>query len=254
MRHVAGDHRFITGIHNYCNRWCERCGFTARCHVYAMEQKDDDDPSARDPQNRAFWGKLQSILEQTLDMVAAWAAEQGIALEALDVEAAEHEAEQRRAAADNHELARAARRYAELVDAELAPVEDVAAASAMFSDNADEAPETIGDAVAVVRWYQYLIRVKILRALTTPSFVSELEREVDGQSDADGSIKVALIGMDHSIAAWLLLRQDLPAQADGIPQIVLHLERLRRKTELAFPEARRFVRPGFDSVPDHRLQ
>ena len=26
---------FIVGIFNYCDRWCETCAFTSRCHVFA---------------------------------------------------------------------------------------------------------------------------------------------------------------------------------------------------------------------------
>jgi hypothetical protein len=37
---LAEDPRFISGIYNYCDRWCERCPFTARCLVYAQEQQD----------------------------------------------------------------------------------------------------------------------------------------------------------------------------------------------------------------------
>ena len=31
------DQGFIPSIHNYCDRWCERCPFTSRCRAYAME-------------------------------------------------------------------------------------------------------------------------------------------------------------------------------------------------------------------------
>ncbi|MDY6990017.1 MAG: hypothetical protein SWQ30_18400 [Thermodesulfobacteriota bacterium] len=28
---LAEDNRFISGIYNYCDRWCERCACTSRC-------------------------------------------------------------------------------------------------------------------------------------------------------------------------------------------------------------------------------
>ena len=31
------DQGFIPSIHNYCDRWCERCPFTSRCRAYAIE-------------------------------------------------------------------------------------------------------------------------------------------------------------------------------------------------------------------------
>ncbi len=59
---------------------------------------------------------------------------------------------------------------------------------------------SIKDCVEVIRWYQYQLHVKLMRALMH----SDIEEILDDEypSDADGSAKVALIGMDRSIAAW----------------------------------------------------
>ncbi len=32
--------RFITGIYNYCDYWCERCAFTRRCRNYASDRAE----------------------------------------------------------------------------------------------------------------------------------------------------------------------------------------------------------------------
>lgn len=44
---MAEDPRFIPGIYNYCDRWCERCPFTMRCMLYAMDQTEQSFPNAR---------------------------------------------------------------------------------------------------------------------------------------------------------------------------------------------------------------
>ena len=44
LKELACDPRFISGIHNYCDRWCERCPLTSRCLGYAVEQQDAGDP------------------------------------------------------------------------------------------------------------------------------------------------------------------------------------------------------------------
>jgi len=36
LLNLADNPRFIPGIYNYCDRWCERCPLTARCLNYAM--------------------------------------------------------------------------------------------------------------------------------------------------------------------------------------------------------------------------
>ena len=47
---LAEDPRFIEGIYNYCDRWCERCAFTERCSLIAVQRAlalcADDDAEA----------------------------------------------------------------------------------------------------------------------------------------------------------------------------------------------------------------
>ncbi len=79
FKDLADNPNLISGIHNYCDRWCERCRFTARCAVYAAEEADpDNDPSSRDINNAAFWQKLTSIFKETQEMIAEWAEENGV--------------------------------------------------------------------------------------------------------------------------------------------------------------------------------
>ena len=37
---LEAEERFIPGIFNYCDRWCERCPQTARCRLFAMDQEN----------------------------------------------------------------------------------------------------------------------------------------------------------------------------------------------------------------------
>src|SRR5204863_4417350 len=110
---LAGNQNFISGIYNYCDRWCERCPFTSRCLVYASEKEDEEnDPESRDINNAAFWQKLTSIFEQTKEMIATWAAENGIDLNADEAKAAKEEHDRELEDARNHELSVAAEEYA----------------------------------------------------------------------------------------------------------------------------------------------
>jgi hypothetical protein len=101
---------FISGIYNYCDRWCERCQFTSRCFLYATEQadRDLDDPEVHDIRNEKFWRKLHSIFANTAELIADWAAEAGVDLDAVDA-MAEHEREI--AEAKQSELSVAAKHY-----------------------------------------------------------------------------------------------------------------------------------------------
>jgi len=254
---MAQDPQYIEGIYNYCDRWCERCPLTARCLNYAIAEKNFGDLSVRDLQNNAFWGKLKEMFQLTIAMFMEWAREQGIDLDNLDVQLAAEEEFRRRAKAENHELSKAAREYADIVDQwfdqeqSLFDQRQAALNTIVQLEVGGDEPyhevESINDAVEVIRWYQHQIYVKFMRAMTQDDVIDSIEEEVL-QKDADGSVKVALIGMDRSIGAWGRLREYFPDSTDSVLDILLHLDRLRRKAEHLFPNARSFIRPGFDTL------
>jgi len=247
---LANNPNFISGIYNYCDRWCERCPFSSRCMVYATEKEDDDgDPESRDMNNEAFWRKLASIFEETKQMMIDWAEEAGIDLSEVD-EAANERREKSRSDAFKDELAVAATGYADTVTKWFTGFDQVLNASDQAPNDADtDEIERIEDAREVIHWYQYQIAVKLMRAISSRSNEAEWPDEMDDQPrDSDGSAKVSLIGISRSIGAWRLMQICLPERSDSIKPMILELERLRQRAELRFPEARDFVRPGFDEV------
>jgi hypothetical protein len=257
IKKVAANPNFISGIYNYCDRWCERCPFTSRCLNFALGKEQFADPETRDIDNEAFWQKLTDTFQVTLDMLKEIAEQEGIDLDSLDVgEAAEQERLNEEIAA-NHECARAAAVYGEMVDNWFDSAEDLfgekedelnlKARLAIPNTNPFEEAASLKDSVDTICWYQHLIYVKITRAIE-----GDLRREpeiLDGlPRDSDGSAKVALIAIDRSIAAWGAMRYHFPEQEDAILDLLVHLDRLRGKIEKAFPDARAFVRPGFDTT------
>jgi hypothetical protein len=257
---MADDPRFIEGIYNYCDRWCERCAFTSRCMLYAMEEEDRDDPAAHDINSAGFWNKLASIFQQTREMITELAAEQGIDLESIDRQSVAEEADQKRVKSESNPLSQSAERYVKLVnewfDREYPESEQEHDADPTHTDlllvdfETQDRASNIQDAIDVIRWYQFQIAVKIVRGLMGDDPEEAHDLEAVRQRDSDGSVKVALIGMERSISAWGKLRELLPEKTDGIVAMILRLEQLRRSTEQAFPKANSFVRPGFDEAPN----
>ena len=231
LTELANNPDLISGIYNYCDRWCERCPLTSRCLVYATEQEEDNSPENHDIRNEAFWQKLGAIFQETREMIAEWAKAAGVD---LTEPAAEDEAryQRKRQLVDNHPLAKYGKKYAN-------------AASDWFRefDQTIEVTESLEDAREVIQWYQYQIAVKTIRALSGRK--EELEED---PKDSNGSAKVALIGIDRSIAAWRMMQLSLPERAETIVPLILQLERLRYRLEKGFPDARSFIRPGFDEV------
>ena len=251
LTELARNPDLISGIFNYCDRWCERCPLSSRCLLYASEQEDEDNsPENRDIQNEAFWRKLSSIFQETQEMVSEWAKENGVDLTQVGDEEFEHR-KQRRRQADNHPLAKAGKKYANAASDWFREFDQVVEVSDLASTESDiEASERLVDAREIIYWYQYQIAVKTIRAVSSKM---EEERYDDPEMDefpcdSDGSAKVALLGIDRSIAAWRMMQLSVPERADSIVPLILHLEKLRRRTEKQFPAARDFVRPGFDEI------
>jgi hypothetical protein len=245
LTELARNPDFISGIYNYCDRWCERCPLTSRCLVYATEQEDAGSPENNDVRNEAFWKKLGSIFLETRKMIAEWATEAGIDLTKA---AAEDEARynRKRKLVDNHPLTRCGKDYANAASDWFREFDNTIEVSDLRPENDLADTEQVEDAREVIQWYQYQIAVKTMRALSGRR--EELE-EAELPRDSDGSAKVALIGIDRSIAAWRLMQLSLAERATSIVPLVLQLERVRRRLEKNFPEARGFIRPGFDEHP-----
>lgn len=261
IKKLAENPNLIPGIYNYCDRWCERCPFTSRCMNFALSEEEFADPQTHDINSEAFWEKLSEIFQLTLEMVKETAQEQGIDLDSLDIQQAADERESIRNSAENHECSCAAKAYGQMVNDWFDSAKD------LFEEKADdlglqvrlelpgydpaEEADNLKDSVDIIRWYQHFIYVKLIRAVQgklqeTPQGLDEFPK------DSDGSAKVALIAIDRSIAAWGQMREHFPQRRDDILDLLVHLDRLRRKTETLFPDARAFVRPGFDSTEKHR--
>jgi hypothetical protein len=257
LKKLGADPRFISGIYNYCDRWCERCPFTSRCMNFELSEEEFSDPETRDIENEAFWNKLSETFQVTLELLKEMAEERGIDLDSIDYEESREERQLKNEVAESNACCRAAKAYGRMVD------DWFDSARELFGEAEDEAepvgPLGIGkespdreetsleEALEVIRWYQHQIWVKLMRAVR-----GEMEDRWEGMEefpkDSDGSAKVALIGMDRSIAAWGEVAGHLPMLNKEVMDIILHLERLRKNVEKEFPDARAFIRPGFDKV------
>ena len=108
---------------------------------------------------------------------------------------------------------------------------------------------TTGDMIEILYRYQFFIAAKVHRAfhgILDFDGDDDPDELSDPQSDANGSAKVALIAVERSILAWTYLLS--PNNAADIRPIIELLETVKSKMEQKFPNARDFVRPGFDEI------
>jgi hypothetical protein len=257
IKKLAKNKDFIPGIYNYCDRWCERCSFTARCMNYAMSREYTTDPEANDINNEKFWQSLSEIFKVTREMLEESVEELGIDIDSIDFEAASQEENIKDKIVENHECCRTAKKYSGMVD-ELFESEYIPTLRVVGKQEGKNSvelksvdsligPAAIEEVVEIIHWYQHFIYIKLMRSVHgTLGDTSELLENYP--KDSDGSAKVALIAIDRSMAAWTHMHTYFPNFQAQILAILAQLDRLRRRVETIFPEARNFIRPGFDEI------
>ena len=225
---------FIVGIFNYCDSWCAACAFTSRCRLFAdmaaMEAASDptlkpivEAPALPEdlPPEPPAW--MQEVLEEAETAV----------LHARTEDA--REPPHAKIPADHESLCEHARAYFDWAFAWLR-THDV------FAEVSD--PD---DPRAVVSWFYSMIYVKVRRAVR--SLAEDDPTVRDWPADHEGSAKVALLAVERSQAAWLqIVERGLATWTEAEP-FVRQLLWLRDEIERIFPNARAFIRPGFDE-PD----
>jgi hypothetical protein len=242
---------FISGIYNYCDRWCERCEFTSKCSVYAMEEQREK-PNEDNP--NAFIEQVGENFKLVMEMLLEMAEEKGIDLNSIDDSEDEQEEKLLEEFADNHFLSVQSKEYSTLLrkwfdenETTLKNLSDSLNQNislGLVDEKNLKEFDAIKDALEIIRWYSFQIHVKLVRALRHGEL--DLEYEDPVQNDVNGSAKVALIGTERSLGAWGVLHRTLPEQEDQILEILLLLEKIRKGIFKTFPDVNQFIRPGFD--------
>jgi hypothetical protein len=208
----------LPGVYNYCNRWCERCPFTAQCTVFVNGHPDSPEAKSAVPFEPTPNPALMAELEKA-----------GAFDEPTEAGMREYEGQ--------------ARALDARVNAEPAMMlvkgYVLAAEVALGELGAGQHPD-----LEVVLHYQYFVKAKVYRALH--GMHDEFFDPLDMEGDAYGSAKAALVAMDDLMDAWLALGSRSKAAAE-IAEAVDLLGKTRAALEAALPRAREFVRPGFDT-------
>jgi len=239
---------FIPGIYNYCDSWCSRCAFSARCRVFQMRSAAERAEAAGEDAESAMKAVLE--IDDTPPRPPMTASEQ-LEWEALMERVStplspEQEAgitaaiDRQREWVDAHPLSAATREYAHDAHEVMEALERMPGADAL----AELARDTI-------RHFAFFISAKTHRALSglADAAMNEDEGgtdEDDGRMyDANGSACVARRGISESREAWRTLSQ-IAASDDIASVMIRRLSELDAAFAAAFPGAATFRRPGFD--------
>jgi hypothetical protein len=261
LKALAANPDLVPGIYNYCDRWCERCSMTTKCLTYlTIAEEDAAEPGANDFRNELFWKKIGESLGMAFSLLQEYAEENNIDLSTTEEEdeAFKKKAEAERETINQSAITQLAKQYqiqgSKWLDNShsllIQKGNDInqAIQLGLTDQSPEEEVKLLEEALEVVSYYLFQIYVKMMRAQHRSDEPLLDDDGVPFPKDSDGSAKVALLGMDRSIGAWGILLQVLPDAETSILELLSILERLRKLVEKEFPDARKFVRPGFDDV------
>lgn len=229
MHELSKKGGYIDSIFNYCDRWCEKCDFTGKCRNYAF---NEDAPPPEGPQ---LWDYLHNVFKATRLMLEETIEKMGIDPDELEKMISPEEPDP----CSNPLYQKTHKNAVEIEEWLKNNIEGLRDAASIF-DNDHKL--RINEVLEIIQWYNLFIPAKISRALS--GFNNNETGEI--QNDSNGSAKISLIALDRSIAAWSVLMDELHDYQDKILSILVHLAEIRKQTEQVFPQARNFVRPGFD--------
>ncbi len=234
MLDLAQQDGYIDSIFNYCDRWCERCAFTSKCRNYAFSK---DAPSPDGPE---LWDYLHNVFQATYLMLEETMKERGFDLEKMDDVIAENEPDPM-----NHPLSIFVHDTAIKTDNWLKKNDlNIKIRNLQSLDvPLHKRLSRYKDAVEVIYWYNFFISAKITRAISGLA-----DKDEYSDYDMNGSAKIALISIDRLIASWAVVLNENQDIEDEILDILISLAEIRKRTEKTFPDARKFIRPGFDEI------
>lgn len=242
--------KYISGIYNYCDRWCERCSMTDRCYLYAQETKvkrrhldtgedtDDLEIVLQDVQNN---------LSEAMKMISEKAEEEGIDLDE-GMEEAQEEIQSDREFCSSHPLHEKAFLLAKQSHAFLEKL-----ASEIQSRQCTSLPEEeltqVQDCFEVLSWYHMQQAVKVdrcLRGLRHASTAGNSDHTEAVIHDANGSAKVAYLGLIRMLDAYTRLHEWNSTWNSQLMPLIQSVCEIMDAVDEQFPGHRTFKRPGFD--------
>ena len=242
---LANSGRFIPGIYNYCDRWCERCTMTSKCLTFNHEQamkEDATDPETNDISNEKFWENLHMSFQVTFELLEEDAKRFGIDLNNLpDIEIKEPEEKPVEELAQKYSM-----KMLKWLQANNENLKTKAEQLLIVGNDAKQAVK-FADAWEVVQWYSVFIAAKVHRAhFELDERLEEEEDEYNIFSDNLGSAKIAIIAIERSIVALSAMYSMMPENEDDYLQFLSMLSKIKKLMIETFPTAMDFKRPGFD--------
>lgn len=242
---------FISGIYNFCDRWCEKCELSHRCKLFADEQEDLKEIKNTDD----FIGIISKSFQKTIELLQDFATQRGIDLgEMLREEDAVYEKITSFKLIKKQPEVDASIRYSKKIEQFLKKNNYFENEKTFFLkqiemaieiDKNEKTLKILEEALQIINWYQFQISVKLTSAFRYFPHDPAFEDEVQNMHHA--SAKITLIGIENSMKAWHSILEIVDtSKEDFILNFLIQLVQLKRNIYKKFPLIDKFKRPGFD--------
>ena len=255
----------ILSVHNYCDRWCERCRFVDRCAVGSSEkllaaELEMDLAMTEEKRNEIMWNHVADSFAEAGRLLEKMIAEAGLDIEEIKRDAKENPYVAPKLTKHQEATKELTKNYGMAVHDWIKNKPALFEPEALMSrvlvqpEDPDKFMAKTKDAIETVNWFGFFISVKSQRAISGKQEDDYEEAEDMLQSDFNGSAKIALIAVGRSIEAWEFLLKAFPEMEADIIGYLAQLQKISRYLLIEFPDAQKFIRPGFDEAKYDDIQ
>jgi hypothetical protein len=249
------DQNYVPGIHNWCDRWCEKCPFITRCAVgeHEIELLEQEQKGLKTD----FWEGVQEQFTKSIELITDLAKEKGIDFNTVSEEEWDEinkEKEQQRMEGEDHPISKLAMQYPkscqQILDSEFIKSKydsEIEKFELGLEEHAHKNLHQFKEAVEIIRWYMFFIPAKSQRLMMENLDTAFEDAEFPPEERAyNGTAKITLISIERSVSAWGILLEYFPDYQDEILSVLTLLQKLQKMVHHEFPDAMKFIRPGFD--------
>ena len=255
----------IPSVHNYCDRWCERCRFVDRCAIGSSEkllaaELAMDLAMTEEKRQEIMWKHVADSFAEAGRLLEKMILEAGLDIEEIKREAKENPYVEPKLTNHQEAIKELTENYGKEVhdwmrhNPALFEVEALMSRVLVQPDDPEKFMLKTKDAIETVNWFCFFISVKSQRALSGKQEDDYEEEEDLLQSDFNGSAKIALIAIGRSVEAWEFLLKAFPEMESVIIGYLAQLQKISRYLLIEFPDAPKFIRPGFDETKYDHVQ
>ncbi len=227
------EKNFIPYMHNYCDRWCDKCTLRSSCSNFYFE-KELLKLAANDDSDRSSFESVKHVFSLTSDILGEALNEYRMN---IDLPVTTNDDFFPKLPACEQNVLNFAKEY-------------VFSTSEWFNALPEEKiteNHELLEPVNVIMYYHILISTKLARA-----FFGRVSYPIADpiQNDSNGSAKVALLAISKSLDSWTNLLNYKKDGEEVIIQQCVKLKKLEKMVERSFPNAQDFMRPGFDFLEE----